>query len=588
MELRKRRLELLPGLLLVLLACHFVPSQQQELLLVPDVAPYPPLTPIDEDYPANIPANLPTQLPPAPAVLLPGANTTCSTTVAAVLEANGRSLLAKYLAATPQGLLVLTGTMQATILAPTDSALKQVLGSNETGLKGSGAASTVALYHVLNGRETLNDLGEPWGRWWNTTLTKPACPTAWQAVTVFSQDQMTYARSATNAARISSGDLAACNSIVHLADQALQPCCVSLFEEMHHFSIVKIQPSVFEGYKAEETAGNSDESNRQLFEEAMVDLVLFAGPVNRTRTILWPAAAAWDAFSLDSLMPGVALDSTTRAQAMQLLALYSVSHTAAILPKDLPGPDGSAPGVTFSFDTALRNVTTGAVWGCADVLEVSAPAWGGSANQPEAGAVAEAPSATTHSQNESSTATAAVSELKASSAAGAQSERIVRLVQGQPKPERQEQQRQTRSGGVDASQPGRRLQAAAAGLSKAVNVLDVYETCEGIRVLAVDAVPVPCDFPTLVRNFGSIQSVADKSYVPPQHRDLAAALYEWLQQKGVIAPGQKVSDVQQQQRHWPWQRSSAGIAQPHSVCCQLGLWLSTLLMAWFSWGFLGL
>ena len=40
------------------------------------------------------------------------------------------------------------------------------------------------------------------------------------------------------------------------------------------FSIVKIQPSYFDGFKAEAAPGNDDGSNRRLWEESMVDLLL--------------------------------------------------------------------------------------------------------------------------------------------------------------------------------------------------------------------------------------------------------------------------------------------------------------------------
>lgn len=74
-----------------------------------------------------------------------------------------------------------------------------------------------------------------------------------------------------------SSDIAACNSVVHLIDAALQPCCTSVFEQLPQFSIVKIQPSYFDGFRRQDPPANDDGSNRRLFEEAMVDLMLVGG-----------------------------------------------------------------------------------------------------------------------------------------------------------------------------------------------------------------------------------------------------------------------------------------------------------------------
>lgn len=274
------------GLLLLLLVYCAAPTQQVEVLNIPTITAFPPLKPVDTEYPGNIPDDLPTQLEPAPPVLTEGPNTPCSTSVADVLKANGRTLLATYLAAAPQGQQILSGAMHATILAPSDAALSYLLSSKDNGLAGSQAASTVALYHVLQRTLLLNRFSRRSGLWWNTTLTKAACPTAAQTVRVFSGGQETYARSATNTARFTVGDLAACNSVVHLLDNALQPCCVSLFEELPKFSIVKIQPNVFDGYRAPEPIGNTDAFNRRVFEEAIVDRVLVSAASQQQHRVM--------------------------------------------------------------------------------------------------------------------------------------------------------------------------------------------------------------------------------------------------------------------------------------------------------------
>jgi len=50
-----------------------------------------------------------------------------------------------------------------------------------------------------------------------------------------------------------------------------------VFEQLPQFSIVKIQPSYFDGYQLQEPPTNDDGSNRRLFEEGMVDLLLVGG-----------------------------------------------------------------------------------------------------------------------------------------------------------------------------------------------------------------------------------------------------------------------------------------------------------------------
>lgn len=270
-----------------------VPSQQLELNNIPTLKPYPALKPLDTGYPANIPGTVPTQLEAAPAVLSQGPAGACPITVSAVLAANKRTLLAQHLAATPLGQQILSGSMQATILAPSDESIAQRLAEAANGLTGPTAQATLALYHVLQGKNSLAELGRSSGRWWNSTLTEAACPTASQTVTLLTAQQgaefggpTTFARSASNTVRVTRGDLEACNSIVHLVDRALQPCCTSLFEQLPVFSLVKIQPSYFDGYAPQKPVENADSFNRRLYEEAMVDFLLVSAGHNNELAFL--------------------------------------------------------------------------------------------------------------------------------------------------------------------------------------------------------------------------------------------------------------------------------------------------------------
>jgi hypothetical protein len=183
--------------------------------------------------------------------------------------------------------------MQATILAPSDESIAQRLAEAANGLTGPTAQATLALYHVLQGKNSLAELGRSSGRWWNSTLTEAACPTASQTVTLLTAQQgaefggpTTFARSASNTVRITRGDLEACNSIVHLVDRALQPCCTSLFEQLPVFSLVKIQPSYFDGYAPQKPVENADSFNRRLYEEAMVDFLLVSAGHNNELAFL--------------------------------------------------------------------------------------------------------------------------------------------------------------------------------------------------------------------------------------------------------------------------------------------------------------
>lgn len=265
---------------LLLAASALLLSHALELMPLPAMQPYPPLRPFDSGYPANIPTDLPAELPPPPSPLSPGPTPAgaCDTTVGAVLARHNRNGLATFLAQSALGRQVLSGTMAATVLAPPDGALTAALPAGA----GAAAAAGLASYHVLQGSLSLAQLSVASGRWRNTSLAAAYCPTALQTATLLSgspdalSDPITFVRSADTTARIVSGDHAACNSVVHLLDGALQPCCSSLFSQaqLGQFSIVQIQPSYFDGFNAQPPPDNSDASNRRLFEEALVDLLL--------------------------------------------------------------------------------------------------------------------------------------------------------------------------------------------------------------------------------------------------------------------------------------------------------------------------
>lgn len=150
---------------------------------IPTITPYPALQPTDTGYPGNIPTNLPTTLDPAPAILIQGPAGGCATTVGQVLAANQRTLLAQYLQQTTVGQQILTGQMSATILAPPDAYLQQVLSSGANGLSGTTATSALAAYHVLQGVVSMDDMSSNSGLYWNSTMAKAPCPAACQVVT---------------------------------------------------------------------------------------------------------------------------------------------------------------------------------------------------------------------------------------------------------------------------------------------------------------------------------------------------------------------------------------------------------------------
>ncbi|KAF6253389.1 hypothetical protein COO60DRAFT_424508 [Scenedesmus sp. NREL 46B-D3] len=631
MRLKKWTLAVLPGVLLLL--GLVVPSQQLELSDVPTLKPYPALRPLDTGYPANIPQDVPMQLESAPAVLTQGAAGACPVTVSAVLAANRRTLLATHLAATTLGQQILSGSMQATILAPSDESLAQTLAGGENGLAGPLAQSTLALYHVLQGKHNLKDLGETSGLWWNTSLTDAACPTASQTVTLLTSRQgaefgrpTTFARSASNTVRVTQGDMEACNSIVHLVDRALQPCCTSLFEQLPVFSLVKIQPSYFDGYAAQEPVGDSDSFNRRLFEEAMVDFLLFTNSLNETRTLLWPSPSAWDNIRLADLLPSLTLDVTARTRAMRLLALYSTSYAQSILPQDIPGADGTAPAISFPFMTALRNNTANTVWSCSDSLSVAAPAWASpvwngplptpsppAAPGTQTPPVIPTPPAATPSPapaqggvnaspspapGAASPASASASPVPGAPLGPSPSPAVpggeikTPVVQQQQPPvtrrrlQGQEVQPELQlgfdaEGSPEPNQQGlRKLQAAVTGPSKTVNVVDSHETCENIRVLVVDAVPVPCNFAALVTQYEGIQARLDSAYTKRDFMSLDAAYYDWLVRNGIIKPGEKVSQVAVGGGS---ASSSAAALGGSGLQRQLQAWTGVVLLAWFSW-----
>jgi hypothetical protein len=146
----------------------------------------------------------------------------------------------------------------------------------------------------------------------------------------------------------------------------------------------QITPSYFDGYKPQAPPKNDDGSNRRLFEEQLLDMLLVGVPScwhgygapcwtgcwgrgcpklqgsstqhagrwagmlrcppraahgwllqlmtkrNATRSILWPAPSAWDGVKLADLAPGLNLTNIdTRVRAMKILALYMLSYSEA-------------------------------------------------------------------------------------------------------------------------------------------------------------------------------------------------------------------------------------------------------------------
>jgi len=167
-----------------------VDDDPEHYTIIPDVKPWAKVKPVDAGYPDNIPAGLPTALPAPEPVLQQGGLTACSTSVRDVLTANKRTAFIGLLSASAEGRAVLDGKMDATVLAPTDAAVSGL------GLQLSSplAQATVANYHVLQGKLTLEDLLEDSGLWLNTTLTKADCPTAAQTLIVMAPGNGSAAR----------------------------------------------------------------------------------------------------------------------------------------------------------------------------------------------------------------------------------------------------------------------------------------------------------------------------------------------------------------------------------------------------------
>lgn len=255
-----------------------------EFTALPVMAPYAPVPPLDGEYPANLPAGLPTALPSPPPALKTGTLTRCTTSVADVLRANKRNALLALLAQSQLGSAVLSGLLEATIIAPPDAALAQMGITPDAVAANPLLPTTIAHYHVLQGVRSLSGFGVVASRvafnGYNTTLTEAHCPTAFQTVNVLKGGAFgtlpsdLFVRSAESTARVTAGDIPACNSVVHLLDGALQPCCTSLYEMLGEFSIVQITPSYFDGYKKPAPAENTDAFNRRLFEEQLLDMLL--------------------------------------------------------------------------------------------------------------------------------------------------------------------------------------------------------------------------------------------------------------------------------------------------------------------------
>lgn len=157
------------------------PFDSDRFNIIPAVAPWPKTKPVDSDYPKNLPANLPAALPTPPPVLSPGPLAQCATTVREVLTKNKRLSFLQLLSSSPEGKAVLDGKMAATVLAPADAAVDALqLNASSDPL----AQSTVALYHVLQGKLSLDKLLKQPGLYRNSTLMKADCPTAFQTLTV--------------------------------------------------------------------------------------------------------------------------------------------------------------------------------------------------------------------------------------------------------------------------------------------------------------------------------------------------------------------------------------------------------------------
>jgi uncharacterized surface protein with fasciclin (FAS1) repeats len=377
------------------------PSSRGGYTLIPDMEPYPRLGPSDDGYPGNLPSDLPTGLPEAPPVLVEGSQTECApdATVEAVLRAHGRRGMISLLKASPIGAQVLSGRAMATVLAPPDAAVAALKLSPAEVNRNPLLATTFSNYHVIQGLRPLGVMAADPLRNWNTTLSDSYCPTAYQTVSSLTRDTAAggaldsaaaaaqdevYLRSAVSTARVVKADVVACNSVVHMIDRVLDPCCRSLWEQLPSLSVVSLTPSYFDGFKAPPPPGNDDASNRRIFEEQLLDSLLYMTYRNSTRTVLWPAPSAWDGFSLArALGPSVPLDSlAARTRALKMMALYGLSYGQLLLPKDyglgVTDPNEAAQlalqaqQMPLPFVSALHNVTRAGVWQCKGTLSLVA------------------------------------------------------------------------------------------------------------------------------------------------------------------------------------------------------------------------
>jgi hypothetical protein len=160
-----------------------------------------------------------------------------------------------------------------------------------------------------------------------------------------------------------------------------------------------------------------------------------------------------------------------------------------------------------------------------------------------------------------------------------------RRLQGQ-----EQQQQDALQLGFDAGvgQEGlRKLQAAVTGPVKTVNVVESHETCENIRVLVVDAVPVPCNFASLVTQYDLIQSRLDSAFIKRDFMSLDAAYYDWLVRNGVIKPGEKISQGAGGggKKSGTAGNSAAGAGMT-GLQRQVQTCVGVVLLAWFSWQYM--
>jgi hypothetical protein len=83
----------------------------------------------------------------------------------------------------------------------------------------------------------------------------------------------------------------------------------------------------------------------------------------------------------------------------------------------------------------------------------------------------------------------------------------------------------------------RRTLQAATGATKSAKVLEVYETCENMRVLITDSIAVPCNFEALVKNAADIEADMAKMYgrpSPKSGQSVSSAFWGWLVSNGYV------------------------------------------------------